>query len=121
MRIPYLGLLALGGTQNPDHHVIELEKQVIEQLEKELDQNTNHNAPCPDGNFRCRDGTCIDGKAHCDGISDCPDESDESADCNSKKRLHHSSNSESSDNENQQNNNQHRVRRQDDFFFATWF
>lgn len=27
--------------------------------------------------FRCREGTCIDGKAKCDGIKDCPDESDE--------------------------------------------
>ena len=33
MRIPYLGLLALGSSQNPDQH-FELEKQVIEQLEK---------------------------------------------------------------------------------------
>jgi hypothetical protein len=34
MRIPYLGLLALGGAQNQENNVIELEKQVIEQLEK---------------------------------------------------------------------------------------
>lgn len=52
MRIPYLGLLALGGAQNQENNVIELEKQVIEQLEKELDQNSQNGTPCPDGNFR---------------------------------------------------------------------
>lgn len=34
MRIPYLGLLALGGAQNQENRIIELEKQVIEQLEQ---------------------------------------------------------------------------------------
>lgn len=33
-------------------------------------------SPCPEGQYRCDDGSCVDAK-RCDGVRECPDSSDE--------------------------------------------
>jgi hypothetical protein len=33
--------------------------------------------PCPNGDWRCKDGTCIPGSQRCDYTADCADVSDE--------------------------------------------